>query len=134
MTTFTAADCRLEDFRAVVEQTTGRSDYPLAEAVADNVLIYGPVSPSPALRDELTRALADGPGIVVFRQAFAPAVVDRATAVFASLIAEQKAAGVAGGDHFAKPGANDRVWGRWTNLPYAIPARSRTTTPTRCSP
>jgi ectoine hydroxylase-related dioxygenase (phytanoyl-CoA dioxygenase family) len=111
MTTFTAADCRLEDFRAVVEQTTDHADYPLAEAVADNVLIYGRVSPSSELRDELTRALADGPGIVVFRQAFAPAVVDRATAVFESLIAEQKAAGVAGGDHFAKPGANDRVWG-----------------------
>jgi ectoine hydroxylase-related dioxygenase (phytanoyl-CoA dioxygenase family) len=111
MTTFTAADCRLEDFRAVVEQTTDHADYPLAEAVADNVLIYGRVSPSSELRDELTRALADGPGIVVFRQAFAPAVVDRATAVFESLIAEQKAAGVAGGAHFAKPGANDRVWG-----------------------
>jgi ectoine hydroxylase-related dioxygenase (phytanoyl-CoA dioxygenase family) len=27
------------------------------------------------------------------------------------MIAEQKAAGVAGGDHFATPGANDRVWG-----------------------
>ena len=27
------------------------------------------------------------------------------------MIAEQKAAGVVGGDHFAKPGANDRVWG-----------------------
>jgi ectoine hydroxylase-related dioxygenase (phytanoyl-CoA dioxygenase family) len=31
--------------------------------------------------------------------------------VFFALIAEQKAAGAVGGDHFAKPGANDRVWG-----------------------
>src|SRR4051812_20464781 len=111
MTTFTTADCRLEDFRAVVEQSTDHADYPHAEAVVDNVLIYGPVSPSQGLRDELTRALADGPGIVVFRRAFDPAVVDRATAVFEALIAEQKEAGVAGGDHFAAPGANDRVWG-----------------------
>jgi ectoine hydroxylase-related dioxygenase (phytanoyl-CoA dioxygenase family) len=61
---------------------------------------------------ELARALTDGPGIVVLAGAFPdPAVVDRATAVFEALIAEQKAAGVTGGDHFAKPGANDRVWG-----------------------
>jgi ectoine hydroxylase-related dioxygenase (phytanoyl-CoA dioxygenase family) len=63
------------------------------------------------VQSELVRALIDGPGIVVFRDAFAGDVVDRATAVFLDLIAEQKAAGVVGGDHFAKPGANDRVWG-----------------------
>lgn len=37
--------------------------------------------------------------------------MDRATEVFFAMIAEQKAAVVAGGDHFAAPGANDRVWG-----------------------
>jgi ectoine hydroxylase-related dioxygenase (phytanoyl-CoA dioxygenase family) len=48
----------------------------------------------------------------VFAAAFPDTgVVDRATAVFEAMIAEQKAAGVVGGDHFATPGANDRVWG-----------------------
>ncbi|MFF5083626.1 phytanoyl-CoA dioxygenase family protein [Actinoplanes sp. NPDC000266] len=112
MTTWT--DVSLEDFRAVVEQTTYPADYPLADAVERNVLIYGPkllAADRPAARDELVKALRDGPGIVVFRGAFEPEVVDRATAVFAALIAEQKAAGVSGGDHFAQPGENDRVWG-----------------------
>jgi ectoine hydroxylase-related dioxygenase (phytanoyl-CoA dioxygenase family) len=60
----------------------------------------------------LARALMDGPGIVVFAGAFPDTgVVDRATAVFEAMIAEQKAAGAVGGDHFAPPGANDRVWG-----------------------
>jgi ectoine hydroxylase-related dioxygenase (phytanoyl-CoA dioxygenase family) len=49
-------------------------------------------------------------------------VVDRATAVFAALIEEQKAAGVAGGDHFAKPGANDRVWGALDKFALRDPA------------
>jgi ectoine hydroxylase-related dioxygenase (phytanoyl-CoA dioxygenase family) len=31
--------------------------------------------------------------------------------VFEAMIAEQKASGAVGGDHFAPPGANDRVWG-----------------------
>jgi ectoine hydroxylase-related dioxygenase (phytanoyl-CoA dioxygenase family) len=110
---YAAADCRLEDFRAVVEQKTDLTDYPHAADVEGNVLIYR----APALEQtrevqaELARALLDGPGIVVFEGAFAHDVVDRATDVFFAMIAKQKAAGVVGGDHFAKPGANDRVWG-----------------------
>ena len=49
-------------------------------------------------------------------------MVDRATAVFSRLIAEQKAAGVVGGDHFAKPGANDRVWGALDKFALRDPA------------
>src|SRR3954464_2529535 len=116
----TADDCRLDDFRAVVETTTEWADYPHAYEMRENVLVYGPrlrdhTATPEGRRDvqaELARALADGPGIVVFAGAFPDTgVVDRATAVFEALIAEQKAAGVVGGDHFATPGANDRVWG-----------------------
>jgi ectoine hydroxylase-related dioxygenase (phytanoyl-CoA dioxygenase family) len=112
MTTwFTPDDCRLEDFRAVVEQTTDAADYPHAVAVDHNVLIYDNPPATDEVRDELAAALLDGPGIVVFKNAFAHEVVDRATDAFVAMIEEQKAAGVTGGDHFAKPGANDRVWG-----------------------
>ena len=109
---YTAADCRLEDFRALVEQQTVLADYPHASDVVSNVLIYDArsLTDSKDLQGELARALLAGPGIVVFKGAFAEDVVDRATGVFADLIAEQKATGVVGGDHFAKPGANDRIW------------------------
>ena len=120
---FTAADCHLDDFRAVCEQKTELTDYPHATDVVDNVLIYPPTLPnSPEIQAELVRALMDGPGVVVFQGAFAPAVVDRATAVFTELIAEQKTGGVAGGDHFAKPGANDRVWGALDKFALRDPA------------
>jgi ectoine hydroxylase-related dioxygenase (phytanoyl-CoA dioxygenase family) len=114
------ADCRLDDFRAVVEQATDPADYPCADSVRHNVLVYGSrlreYAGTPERRrevqSELARALLDGPGIVVFAGAFPDtSVVDRATEVFAALIAEQKAAGAVAGDHFARPGANDRVWG-----------------------
>ena len=117
---FTAGDCRLEDFRAVVETTTDLAEYPCADEVRQDVLVYGSrlrdsVATPAGRRDvqaELARALADGPGIVVFAGAFPDTgVVDRATAVFEAMIADQKAAGVVAGDHFATPGANDRVWG-----------------------
>jgi ectoine hydroxylase-related dioxygenase (phytanoyl-CoA dioxygenase family) len=117
---FTADDCRLTDFRAVVETATEPADYPHADEVRENVLVYGPrlhhhIATPEGRRDlqaEVARALMDGPGIVVFAGAFPDtAAVDRATAAFEAMIAEQKAAGVVGGDHFATPGANDRVWG-----------------------
>jgi len=124
MTTwFTDADIDLEDFRAVCEQKTEPSGYPHAIDLVDNVLIYpGRLPDGPEVQAELVRALMDGPGVVVFRGAFEPAVVDRATAVFEDLIAVQKAAGVTGGDHFAKPGANDRVWGALDKFALRDPA------------
>ncbi|MFJ5561208.1 phytanoyl-CoA dioxygenase family protein [Streptomyces sp. NPDC093250] len=108
-------DCDLETFRALVEQQTDLAAHPHATAVERNVLLYDAdrlaLADGRAVQAELVRALAAGPGIVVIRGAFPdPAVVDRTTAVFDALIAEQRASGAGGGDHFARPGANDRVW------------------------
>lgn len=109
-------DCDLDSFRALVERTADPADYPHARAVDRNVLLYDAERVRGAkdrrdLQEELVRALTDGPGVVVFQGAFPdPAVVDRFTEVFDSLIREQYAAGATAGDHFAKPGANERVW------------------------
>ncbi|MFI8528831.1 phytanoyl-CoA dioxygenase family protein [Streptomyces aquilus] len=109
-------DCDLAALRPLVERTTDPADYPYADAVERNVLLYdservGAAEDRREVQEELVRALTDGPGVVVFRGAFPDAaVVDRATAVFEALIREQDAAGATAGDHFAKPGANERVW------------------------
>ncbi|MGW3851761.1 phytanoyl-CoA dioxygenase family protein [Streptomyces fagopyri] len=111
------ADCDLDAFRALVAERTDPRDYPHAAEVARNVPLYdsdrvrAAADPGP-VRTEWVRALLDGPGIVVLRGAFAdPDVVDRASDVFGTLIGRERAEGTARGDHFAKPGANDRVWG-----------------------
>lgn len=115
-TWLTGQDCDLDAFRALVERTTDLADYPHASSVECDVLVYDSerlraAAGSREVRAELVRAFADGPGIVVLRGAFPdPSVVDRATDVFDALIAEQHASGAAAGDHFARPGANDRVW------------------------
>ncbi|MGW4025197.1 phytanoyl-CoA dioxygenase family protein, partial [Streptomyces sp. NPDC005009] len=108
-------DCDLDAFRALVERPTDAAAYPHAGGVERNVLLYDAdrlaLADRRAVQAELVRAFADGPGIVVIRGAFAdPAVVDRTTAVFDALITEQRASGAGAGDHFARPGANDRVW------------------------
>jgi ectoine hydroxylase-related dioxygenase (phytanoyl-CoA dioxygenase family) len=108
--TLTAENCRLDDLRAVLEQPTVAADYPHATEIVDGVLVY----PAAVLADtpptELAAALADGPGIVIVRDAFTPETVHRASRAFGELIAEQHASGAQGGDHFARPGTNDRIW------------------------
>jgi ectoine hydroxylase-related dioxygenase (phytanoyl-CoA dioxygenase family) len=122
-------DCRLEDFRAVVEQVTDLVDHRYTDAVEQNVPVYGDalrghidsLSGRRAVQAELVRVLLEGPGLVVVKGAFESAVVDRATEVFEAIIAEQKASGLVAGDHFAKPGANDRVWGALDKLALRAP-------------
>ncbi|MFJ1747451.1 phytanoyl-CoA dioxygenase family protein [Streptomyces sp. NPDC088116] len=114
------ADCDLDVFRSLVEQRTDPADHPSAERVEQNVPLYdserlrslaGTAEGRRSVQDELVRALLDGPGIVVLKRAFAEAaVVDAASEAFRELIAKERATGTARGDHFAKPGANDRVW------------------------
>lgn len=119
-----AADCRLADFQAVVEQDTDPGDYPYADVVERQVLCYGERAAAADRRDlqgELARALLDGPGVVVFRRAFAADVLDRTSTVFARIIDEQRAEGVRTGDHFAAPGSNDRLWGALEKLALADP-------------
>ncbi|MET7317372.1 phytanoyl-CoA dioxygenase family protein [Streptomyces thermoviolaceus] len=119
-TWLTEADCDLEAFRSLVEQSTDPARHPSAERIERNVPLYD----SERLRDladtsqgrrrvqdELARALLDGPGIFVLKRAFTDATaVDGMSEVFRALIKEERATGTARGDHFAKPGANDRVW------------------------
>ncbi len=125
------ADCVIDDFAAITEQQTVLSDYPYADAVQQKILIYGgklraAIGAGRAhleLQSELMRALTDGPGIVVFKNAFGDlSVVDRATEAFLAQIAAEKAVGAPTGDHFAKPGANDRVWGALDKLAVKEPA------------
>jgi ectoine hydroxylase-related dioxygenase (phytanoyl-CoA dioxygenase family) len=127
---YTAADCRVDELRALVERTTDLADYPHADTVEQNVLVYGPglaarTADAEGRRDvqaELARALTDGPGIVVLAGAFADlSVVDRATRAFEAMIDDQRAAGTTAGDHFARPGANDRVWGALDKLALREP-------------
>jgi ectoine hydroxylase-related dioxygenase (phytanoyl-CoA dioxygenase family) len=120
-----ASDCDLEDFRAEVARETELADYPFASDVRAGVLVYSAEviaeADRRALQAELIRALADGPGVVVFEGAFDHDAVDRATAAFAAIIEAQHAAGADAGDHFGKAGANDRIWNAAQKLALHAP-------------
>ena len=121
---------KLDDLRSVVEVGVSLDEYPFASAVADRVLVYRTedlrrrlcdLGHAAAIRNELARALHNGPGVIVITGAIEPAVVDRATGVFERIIAAEREAGTAGGDHYAEPGANERLWNALEKLAVADP-------------
>ena len=63
--------------------------------------------------------MLEGSGIAVFRRAFDPGLVDAVTQAFNHLIVS---ASSPSGDHFAKPGANDRVWNALEKLATTEPS------------
>jgi ectoine hydroxylase-related dioxygenase (phytanoyl-CoA dioxygenase family) len=75
------------------------------------------------LQSEWANVLSVGAGVLVLKRVYADtAPVDEATKVFESLIREEREAGSAAADHFAKAGANDRIWNAQEKLCLRAPA------------
>ncbi len=123
------ADLSLDDFRAQVLRNADPADYPLASDVRSNVLVYSSATVGAAdrraLQSELIRALADGPGVVVFEGAFDADVVDRASEAFFAIIDAQHAAGEPPVTTSASPAPTTGS---------GTPRRSSPCMPRRCSP
>ncbi|MHC2482740.1 phytanoyl-CoA dioxygenase family protein [Rhizobium leguminosarum] len=124
--------CDLDDFRSLAEKATVLADYPSASAVEKNVLIYdsrkvmaaaATAEGRRAVLAEICEAFGEGPGVAVFKHAYEDtAVIDRASMIFDAIIEEQHRTASGGGDHFAKPGANDRIWNSLEKHCLADPA------------
>jgi ectoine hydroxylase-related dioxygenase (phytanoyl-CoA dioxygenase family) len=124
--------CDLEAFRTLVERAVNPADYPFTAEVVSNVLVYdghavGRAAASPESRKDITaewvEALTDGPGVITIRGAFADmTAIDKANDHFWAIIEEEHLNNVGGGDHFAKPGANDRIWNALEKLCLRDPA------------
>ena len=126
--------CAVSDLHAVVRTPARHADYPLASAIVLGMPQYDcsqirqriQHSPQPeAFKHELmaewSRVWSDGPGVLALQALFAdPAVVDAASAEFQKMIEAERRTG-AKADHFAKPGANDRVWNALEKLCVRAP-------------
>jgi len=124
--------CDLDAFRRMVERSVNPADYPFASDVMKNVLVYDGLkvraaAASPETRRELmaewVEALTDGPGVIAIRGAFADmAPIDGANDHYWAIIEDERRSNIGGGDHFAKPGANDRIWNALEKLCLRDPA------------
>jgi len=125
-------DCSLDDFKAIVsEQKLSVEDVPLASEIVSNVPIYVRAtlpldSPEKCerLAAEWMENLLTGSGIICIRGAFAPeelSVVDATSSACWRIIASERAATGARGDHFAKPGTNSRIWNSQEKLARHCP-------------
>ena len=130
----TAAQCEVADLDRWVQTPTNPQDCPQASHIAQGVPVYDAAvlrqaqaaSAQPgqwrkALMAEWAQVWRSGPGVLVVQGLYPDcAVVDTATQEFQRLIEAARAAGHAG-DHFAKPGANDRVWNALEKLCLQAP-------------
>lgn len=116
-----------ETFARITAQTANPADTPHATEVIGNIPIYDGARVQAANRQmimqEWAQVLSTGAGIIIIRQGLPDhGAIDRASVVFDQIIAHEKAAQKGGGDHFAKPGANDRIWNSLEKHCLADPA------------
>lgn len=127
MSYYAPADCQIEDFAALCAQSLDAGSLSFTGTVERNVPVYDVASLSPVLGDparrrllmaEWGRVLGELSGVLVLKGAAEVAAIDAATDVFARII---EAEGGGSGDHFAKAGANARVWNSLQKLCLADP-------------
>ena len=124
-------DCHIGDFANLCAQRLDAADLRFAAEVAQNVPIYDVASLGDAFGDtfgdrgrrralmgEWARVLGEGAGALVLKGAADTGAIAAASAVFERIIAEE---GGGSGDHFAKAGANARVWNSLQKLCLADP-------------
>ncbi|MGV8832262.1 MAG: phytanoyl-CoA dioxygenase family protein [Devosia sp.] len=121
-----------ESFRQIVSQTANPADTPHAAEIVRNIPLYDgskvdAAARNPASRqslmEEWANVFAHGAGIIVIRQGLPDHdVIDGASVIFDQIIANEKQLARGGGDHFAKPGANDRIWNALEKHCVADPA------------
>ncbi len=114
------AECDLADFAALTSRKTDPDQAPSASAIEKNVPIYDVEDLADTLSDPQSRRslmaewaaiLHSGAGVLALQQAQPDhAAIDATTILFEEIIAEEKAAGGSGADHFAAAGTNDRIW------------------------
>ncbi|WP_323009933.1 phytanoyl-CoA dioxygenase family protein [Paracoccus sp. (in: a-proteobacteria)] len=117
------SDIRLDEFRSQVETQTTADQCPTAIAIEKNIPIYDGHKVTNAVAEEWAAVIGQGAGVFVVKRAFTdPGAIDAASDAFRAIIAHERAAGIAAGDHFAKAGANDRIWNSLQKLCLHDPA------------
>lgn len=110
----------ISQFKSSVEQALDNAQVPLATSIEKNIPIYdGKFVDKAAKKEDLRQQLLgewarnfeQGSGIIVIKAGFDDhVIIDIATEIFEDIIEDETKSESGSGDHFAKAGANDRIW------------------------
>ncbi len=113
----TSESADLAAFVELCSEPVELEHFRFAASVEHRTVVYDADSLRAAAAEDRTAVLAEishvldaGPGVIVIRGAVQPAAVEAMSEQFFEIIDEQRSAGAQAADHFAKAGANDRVW------------------------
>lgn len=126
---YSESACSLEEFKSCIASKEAGAEAPHAKTICHKVPVYqaghlqalcrDPKS-GDALKAELATVLLEGAGAFVIKGAYPDtSVVDRASEVFNEIIEQERGKG--GEDHFAKTGANARIWNALEKLCLSAP-------------
>jgi ectoine hydroxylase-related dioxygenase (phytanoyl-CoA dioxygenase family) len=125
-------DCSLDEFLAVLRPRPEDGHLPFATEIRQHIPVYDcrelgreldDASRRLDLQTEWAEILNHGAGVLVLESAFADTTpIDEATKIFEAIIRDERETGSAVGDHFAKAGANDRIWNAQEKLCLRAPA------------
>lgn len=112
---FTESEINLDDLMQTCSQKTLKEEYPLADSVENNVVIYDARNITPLIdnsnqekrfKTELNHILEKGPGVFAIRNLYEEKVIDQSNVIFDKIIKNEA---TNKNDHFAS-GSNTRIW------------------------
>jgi len=112
----------LDALRQEIEREAARDMCPRAAAIEKNILIYDARDVDDDIRSEWAEILNKGFGVFIIQRGFASTLaIDAASDIYRQIIIDERKADIAASDHFAKAGANDRIWNSLQKLCLRAP-------------
>ena len=123
---FNQSDIDYDDLAKICSQKTLQEDYPFADSVSNNVVIYdanyletfiGDSENELRLKTELHQVLEGGPGVFVIRNLYRHDAIDQSNNIFEKIVESE---GNTSNDHFAS-GTNTRIWNAFQKVALEDP-------------
>ncbi|MDC1541144.1 phytanoyl-CoA dioxygenase family protein [Candidatus Pseudothioglobus singularis] len=123
---FSQSDIDYDDLAKICSQKTLQEDYPFADSVSNNVVIYdanyletfiGDSENELRLKTELHQVLEGGPGVFVVRNLYRHDAIDQSNKIFEKIVESE---GNTSNDHFAS-GTNTRIWNAFQKVALEDP-------------
>ena len=119
-TFFSDESCNVEEFEKIIKQQIDSNLLHHCSEIIDNIPIYNMKSLRENLSDSNKRislmsewayVFSQSSGVLVLKNTYEDcSSIDHATKIYEKIIIEEKEKNIGGSDHYAKPGANDRIW------------------------